>query len=57
MKKTSFQGRALGPLTWRGNFFNVKKVVYSESGFPAGNFVASSPPNLPTFPAPLRGSP
>ena len=31
--------------------------LYSEAGFPAGNFVASPPPNHPSFPAPLRGSP
>ena len=53
----------MDPRIWRGNFFNVKKVVYSEAGFPAGNFVASPPPNLlrrhalatVSFPAPLRG--
>ena len=53
----------MDPRIWRGNFFNVKKVVYSEAGFPAGNFVASPPPNplrrhalaTVSFPAPLRG--
>ena len=34
--------------------FGGEENLYSEAGFPAGNFVASSPPNLPTFPAPLR---
>ncbi|GEM_PF-4304757 len=53
----------MDPRIWRGNFFNVKKVVYSEAGFPAGNFVASPPPTplrrhalaTVSFPAPLRG--
>ena len=35
--------------------FGGEENLYSEAGFPAGNFVASSPPNHPTFPAPLRG--
>ena len=35
--------------------FGGEENLYSEAGFPAGNFVASTHPNLPTFPAPLRG--
>ena len=33
ISNVNYQGRALGPQSWRGNFFNVKKVVYSEAGF------------------------